>query len=161
MSYYYAGGKRVPLQQAPDLIAVDEARLAAKLPDLASDAALSAGRPLRGGIRLVERGALSADTAGRLRDAGVTQPVFRAEGWVLVALPEVRVEDGSRAKLAEAKAAAEGKAEADAADGRLTLRPSSADGADAIALANELVERHAVASASPRFIRVVPGPTRL
>src|SRR5436305_15327177 len=92
LSYYYAGGKRVPLQHAPDLIAVDEARLAAKLPDLlASDAALSAGRPLRAGIRLVERGALSADTAGRLRDAGVTQPVFRAEGSVLVALPEVRV----------------------------------------------------------------------
>src|SRR5260221_5908135 len=158
-SYYYAGGKRVALERAADLIAVDDARLAEKLPDLlASNAGLRAGKPLRSGIRLVERGTLSAETVTRLVDAGVTQPVFRHQGSVMVALPEVRVEDGSKANLAKAKKFAAGKAVADATEGRLTLRPDSADGGDAIDLANALVEQHNVASASPRFIRVVPSP---
>ena len=40
--YYYAGGKRVMLEPADDLVAVDEARLAEKLPDLlASEPALA------------------------------------------------------------------------------------------------------------------------
>lgn len=158
-SYYYAGGKRVPLNRAADLIAVDVARLESQLPDLlASDSGLRAGRPLRDGIRLLERDSLSPATITRLQDAGVTQPVFRAQGSIVVALPEVRVEDGSATKLAKARAAAEGKAKADADEGRLTLRPSSDNGADAIALANELVEQLDVASATPRFIRVVPRP---
>src|SRR4051812_3203776 len=76
--YYYAGGQRVLLEPAVDLVAVDEARLAEQLPDLMeSDAALRASKPLRGGILLVERGSLGAETFDRLRSAGVTQPVFR------------------------------------------------------------------------------------
>jgi hypothetical protein len=87
--YYYAGGKRVALKSALDLIGVDDARLAEKLPTLqASDAALRKGTPLRGGIRLVRVDDLEPDTLERLRKAAVTQPVFRQDGAILVALPE-------------------------------------------------------------------------
>ena len=58
---------------------------------LASDAALRSGTPLRGGIRLVERDNLEADTFDRLQNAGVTQPVFRQDGATRVALPEIRI----------------------------------------------------------------------
>jgi hypothetical protein len=159
--YYYAGGKRVELEPAADLVAVDDARLAEQLPDLlASDAALRAGKPLRGGIRLVERDALAPGTLDRLQSAGVTQPVFRQDSAIVIALPEIRIEDDSEAKLAQVRKFAESKVQpiADGAEGRLTLYPLSADGGDALSLANELAEQYKLASASPRFLRIVPGP---
>jgi hypothetical protein len=159
--YYYAGGKRVALKPALDLIAVDDARLAEKLPTLqASDAALREGTPLRGGIRLVQVDDLEPNTLERLQKAAVTHPVFRQDGTILVALPDIRIEDESIAKLAEVRKFAAGKARllADENDGRLTLHLQSEDGRDALVLANELVELYKPASVSPRFLRVVPGP---
>ena len=159
--YYYAGGKRVTLEPATDLIAVDEARLAEKLPDLlSSDAALRSGKALGGGIRLLEREALAPATLARLQSSGVTQPVFRQQGAVMIALPEVRVEDDSAATLAKVRkfAASENVSITDDAPGRLTLRPSSPDGGDALSLAAELSEQFKPASASPRFVRIVPRP---
>jgi hypothetical protein len=159
--YYYAGGKRVTLEPAADLVAVDDARLAEKLPDLlASDAALRSGTPLRGGIRLVHRDNLEADTLDRLQSAGVTQPVFRQDGATLVALPEIRIEDDCAATLAEVRKFAVGKVKpiTGDAEGRLTLHPLSDDGRDALTLANELVERYKLTSVSPRFLRIVSGP---
>ena len=158
--YYYAGGKRVVLEPAADLVAVDAARLAEKLPELASDAALRAGKPLRDGIRLVQRATLAPETLQRLRTAGVTQPVFRQGGAVMVALPEIRIEDKGAAKLAAARKFAAGKIQANtgAAEGRSTLQLLSKDGGDAVTLAKELVEHCHLTSVSPRFLRVVPGP---
>jgi hypothetical protein len=160
-AYYYAEGKRVALKPALDLIAVVDARLAAKLPALqASDAALREGTHLRGGIRLVRVGDLEPDTLERLQKAAVTQPVFRQDGTILVALPEIRIEDEREAKLAEVREFVAGRARpaADENEGRLTLHLQSEDGRDALMLANELVERYKPASVSPRFLRVVPGP---
>jgi hypothetical protein len=159
--YYYARGKRVALKPALDLIAVDDLRLAQKLPTLqGSDAAMRKGTPLRGGIRLVRVDDLKPDTLERLQKAAVTHPVFRQESTILVALPEIRIEDESEAKLAEVRQFAAGKARpvADENEGRLTLHFQSEDGRDALVLANELVERYKPASVSPRFLRVVPGP---
>ena len=159
--YYYAGGKRVVLEPAADLVAVDDARLAEKLPDLlASDAALRSGRPLRGGIRLVQREALGPETLARLQSAGVTQPVFRQAGAIMIALPEIRIEDEIQAKLAEVRrfAASTKQLITNDAEGHLTIQPPSADGGDALSLANVLVEQYKVTSASPRFLRIVPGP---
>ena len=159
--YYYASGKRVTLEPAADLVAVDDARLAAKLPDLlASDAALRAGTALRGGIRLIHRDDLGADTLERLHSAGVTQPVFRQDGATLIVLPEIRIEDDCEKTLAEVRKFAAGKVQPITGDteGRLTLQPLSDDGRDALTLANELVERYPAASVSPRFLRVMPGP---
>jgi hypothetical protein len=158
--YYYAGGKRVTLEPAADLVAVDDARLAKKLPDLLeSDAALRSGTALRGGLRLIHRDNLRADTLERLQSAGVTQPVFRQGDATLVALPEIRIEDDRAAALAEVRKFAAGKAQpvTDDAEGRLTLCPLSEDARDALTLANELVERYNLTSVSPRFLRIVPG----
>jgi hypothetical protein len=160
-NYYYAGGKRIALQPAVDLVAVDDARLAERLPALrASDAALREGTPLRGGIRLVQVSDLERDTLKHLRKGAVTHPVFRQDGTIVVALPEIRVEDDSDAKLADVREFAAGKARptGDENEGRLTLRLRSEDGRDALVLANELVERYKPASVSPRFLRVVAGP---
>jgi len=159
--YYYAGGKRVTLEPATDLIAVDEARLAEKLPDLlTSDKDLLSGKALSGGIRLVERQALAPATLERLQNAGVTQPVFRQQGAVMVALPEVRVEDDDEARLAKVRKSAASKNVSITQDaaGRLTLRLLSADGGDAVSLAAQLIEHFKPASASPRFVRIVPRP---
>ena len=160
--YYYAGGKRVTLEPAPDLIAVDDARLAEKLPDTVEhrSAALRPGTLLRGGIRLVHRDNLDADTLDRLQKAGVTQPVFRQDGAILVALPEIRIEDDDEETLAEVRKFAAGKARPITGDveGRLTLHPLSDDGRDALTLANELVERFKLTSVSPRFLRVATPP---
>jgi hypothetical protein len=84
--YYYAGGRSVTLEPASNLIAVDDSRLAEQLPSLqASSTALRDGTPLRGGIRLIRRDNLGEDTLDRLQKAGVTQPVFRQDGAILVA----------------------------------------------------------------------------
>ena len=159
--YYYAGGKRVTLVPAADLVAVDDARLAKKMPDLlASDAALRSGTPLRGGIRLIHRENLEADTLDRLQRAGVTQPVFRQDGATLVALPEIRIEDNCEANLAEVRKFVVGKAQpiTGDAEGLLTLHPLSDDGRDALTMANELVERYKLTFVSPRFLRIVSDP---
>ena len=65
-----------------------------------------------------------------------------------------------RAKLAQARKFATSKVEPipDEAEGRLTLRPLSADGGEALSLANDLVEQIKVTSATPRFLRIVAGP---
>jgi hypothetical protein len=157
--YYYAGGKRVALEPATDLVAVDEARLAEKVPDLLASDALPSGTRMRG-IRLISRHNLDADTLDRLQRAGVTQPVFRQGDATLVALPEIRIEDDREETLAKVRQFVADKAQpiTDDAEGRLTLRPLSDDGRDALTLANELVEHYKLASGSPRFLRIVPGP---
>src|SRR5262245_30818249 len=99
--YYYAGGKRVTLEPAADVVALAEARLAEKLPDLRLEVVGRSTRLPGGDLRLIPCDALPSDTLARLREAGVTQPVFRKDGANLVALPEVRVEDDDEAKLAE------------------------------------------------------------
>src|SRR5262249_36986261 len=155
-----ASGKRVPLEPAADLVAVDEARVAEKQPELlASDAIPRTGRSLRG-IRLLQRDELEPDTLDRLHSMGATQPVFRQDGATMIALPEIRVEDDSEATLAKVRKYVVGKAHATAkdAEGQLTLRPLSDNGQDAVALANELVEHYELSSVSPRFLRIVPGP---
>ena len=160
-AYYYAGGKRVALETATDLVAVDDARLAAQLPDLlASDDALQAGQSLRGGIRLIHTKALAAGTFDALKRTGVTQPVFRQDGTILIALPEIRVEDESEAKLDKVRKFAANQVEpiAEGAEGRMTLQPLSAKGEDAMHLANTLIEQYELTSATPRFLRIVPNP---
>jgi hypothetical protein len=159
--YYYAGGRRVTLEPTADLIAVDDARFTEQLPALqASSAALRAGTPLRGGIRLIRRDSLGTDTLDRLQSAGVTQPVFRQDGATLVALPEIRIEDAGEATLAAVREFAADKVQPITGDvgGRLTLHPLSDDGRDALTLANELIERYKLTSVSPRFLRIVSVP---
>jgi hypothetical protein len=82
--------------------------------------------------------------------------VYRTEDGSLVAvLPEVRVE-APPAALSEI-ADRPGAHVTDRTDDRITLRPDSGRGEDALALANELAEAGADVS-QPRFVRVVGRP---
>src|SRR4051794_19973893 len=58
-AYYYAGGKKILLTPATDVVAVDEARLRpARLPPAVRSALKVASRPLAEQIRLVEKSKL-------------------------------------------------------------------------------------------------------
>src|SRR5262245_2120165 len=92
--YYYASGKRVTLEPAADVVALNEPLLAEKFPDFHVEKAAQGTGPLAGGkIRLVSSDAFDKDTLSRMKNAGVAQTVYRQEGAILVILPEIRVED--------------------------------------------------------------------
>ena len=86
-------------------------------------------------------------------------PVFQSKGALLIALPEVRVEESSsqrRCALLRWIREHTDIAEIVANDGdKIVLRPTSGQGADAITLANQLVEQIGPELAQPRFLRVI------
>ena len=84
-------------------------------------------------------------------------PVYRAEGALVVVLPEVRVEGEDEARLAELVNAVAGAHVAEHAQGRVVAVPDSGRGEDALAIANELAESPDadLAQAVPRH-----GPAR-
>jgi hypothetical protein len=167
-NYYYAGGQRIELEPATDLLAVDESALRqADLPASAKKALTKAARQLTSGISLIDRDAVDGVVADALANAGALQPVFRAMGALLVALPEVRVEfaEGAAKKQGLEKwLAARGDEAAieKQSDGRITIRPTSGYGGDALAIANALAEEVKPEVAQPRFVRIVrrPGAVR-
>src|SRR5262249_12433392 len=94
--YYYAGGKKIPLAPATDLVAVDTRALPAALPKPVAAAVRESISPLSGEVRLIKGPDLGIEAAATIRaleEAGATHPVFRAGDTVLVVLPEVRVEE--------------------------------------------------------------------
>jgi len=165
--YYYAGGQRVQLIPADDLLAIDDQSFAvADLPQAVRAAVERLARPLTSGVRLLERAALGddPDVIRAMQQAHVLQPVFRSQGAVVVVLPEVRVEEGrggakqqrlerwltehARHTLIESQS-----------DGRITVRPTSGYGGDALSIANALAEDVKPEMAQARFVRIVPRPS--
>ena len=162
--YYYADGQRVALTPADDLLALDEQHEAVAGLSPEERAKLEeASRPLRGGLRLVPSDALARATRAALERAGALQPVFRAHGSVVVALPEVRIEESrpdAQERLKAWVASHGNKAVVRSqSDGAMVLAPVSGHGEDALALANALAEEVAPEMAQPRFIRVTPRPS--
>jgi hypothetical protein len=151
-TYYYAQGERIGLE--PDSAHVAVQRPPASAPKRRAAPLPAAGRALGGDVWL--------HAAGEAPPTGQRLPVFRSGRTLVVALPEVRVEDEDPTALARAlqwAQEAEGRAELlEARPGRLTLRAGPALDHDGVALARELVERCGVASASPRLLRVSPPP---
>jgi len=158
--YYYASGKPVRLTPDGEWVAVDArgsdaAGAAGDLAALPSDAS----RPLCGDLVLVRRKALSTRQFDALVRQGAIHPVFRAEGAMLVALPEVRVEDSSPERRRAVhrwlrQHAGDTEIVEDQGD-RIVLRPASGCGQDALALANHLTEQVGPEMAQPRFLRIV------
>jgi hypothetical protein len=161
--YYYAGGKKITLAPADDLIAVDMRALSAGLPAAVRDSV----RPLSGEVGLINRADLGSDAAATiqaLKATGATYPVFRAGGAVIVVLPEVRVEEsrpGAKQKhLADWLASHSHEAVVKSRDQeRLVLEPASGYGGDALKLANKLAEQVGPQMAQARFLRITPGPS--
>ncbi|HVK12653.1 MAG TPA: hypothetical protein VM597_28140 [Gemmataceae bacterium] len=156
-SYYYAGGKKIELAPADDLVALDGRGLA-KVSAEAREVVERAGRPLSEGIHLVEKAFLGDDA--EVAAAGRLYPVFRSRGAVIVALPEVRIEDsrvGYQKKIGSwlRSHAGEAVVEKHSAD-RVDVRPAS--GGDALGIANALAEEVGPEMAQVRFLRVTGRP---
>jgi hypothetical protein len=158
--YYYASGQPVDLNLDKDWLAIDTRKLKAAGVSPRLEATLRKdARPLRGELIMVKRLAIPAKLLDAIALHGGVQPVFRAEGAVMIALPEVRVEEssvqrqralhrwirqhGDEAELVEDQGA------------RILLRPTSGNGLDAISLANHLTEQIGPEMAQPRFLRIV------
>jgi len=163
--YYYAAGKKVELNPADDIVAVDERALAgSSLPESVTTAIRKSLRPLSSGVGLVHRADLgnqAADVVRALKAAGATHPVFRSHDALIVVLPEVRVEEtrsGAKQKhLAEWLALHADDTVVKSQDqDRVVLEPASGYGGDALALANQLAEQVGPEMAQPRFLRVMP-----
>jgi hypothetical protein len=158
--YFYAAGKRVTLEMESSLWALDtEALSFAEIAESTRDQILADAQILRGKYVLVHLPSALLDS---LRAAHAVQPVYRCDDTVLVALPEVRVEESrpERLQLLHDWLKSQGRRieVSESEDGRITLRPSSGDAEEALEIANALQEEITPELAEARFIRSVRSP---
>jgi hypothetical protein len=158
--YYYASGQPVDLTVDQDWLAIDTRKLqAAGTSARVRTALLKDSRPLRGDLILVKRVAIAAKPLDALTAHGAVHPVFRADGAMMIALPEVRVEESSverqRALHRWIRQHGDEAEVVEDSGEKMLLRPPSGAGVDAITLANHLTEQVGPEMAQPRFLRVV------
>jgi hypothetical protein len=158
--YFYAAGKRVTLKVESSLWALDtEALAAAIIGDTIRQRILADARQLRGKYVLAHVPSAALEP---LRAARAVQVVYRSADAVLVALPEVRVEERRPEKLRRLRAWIESRRQqievSETEDGRLTLRPASGDAVEALEIANALQEEITPELAETRFIRSIESP---
>lgn len=165
-SYYYSGRQRIELTPAEDLLAVDEQRLTgSSVSKEVQEEIRHVAQTLRAGVLLVRGESLDPDTESVLEEAGALQPVYRAEGAIIVLLPEVRVEesrpDGQQRLEEWIRSHSEQALVQSRQEGRIVLEPASGHGEDALAMANALAEQVRPEMAQARFLRVVPRPSTM
>lgn len=159
-AYYWAQGKKIPLEYTPQ-IAVDVP--AATRADLwngeLATAATDLGAQVTEDLMLVPATELSRTLRDRLEEASAVQPVFRHDDTLLVALPEVRVETRDPAEAAALWSAVKDWGSDVVVEqpkpGRFVLKPTSRLGQEALELANYVSERVKPDAAQARFVRVV------
>jgi hypothetical protein len=159
--YYWAGGRRVALED-DSRIAVDIAGAErAQLWDGELATAAASGSPVTSGVVLVPGGDLSPALREGLESSGAAHPVYRSADQTVVVLPEVRVETSADTTVADMRSAVAGwdAAVDQSSSGRFVLTPASHRGADALALANHVTESIGPAAAQARFLRITPDPT--
>ncbi len=158
--YYYASGKRIPIEEDKTQVAVDVHRADAAGLKAVLDGV--SGAQLPGNVVLAPRGALDDKGFERLREAGALRPVYRHDRAVMVALPEIRVEiDDERqrkAVLASIDHSPHPVEISDQNEDRLLLRPISGSGDEALDVANFVFEQAHPAAASIRFVQYMPRP---
>jgi hypothetical protein len=158
--YYYAGGKRVTIEEDDTRVAVDISRAGAA--GLQKVIAGVSGPRLPGGVVVTERSALDKEGLERLRKAGALRPVFRHDRAVMVGMPEIRVEVDDetqrQAVLASIDRSPHPVEISEQGDDRLLLRPTSGSGDEALEVANFVYEQAHPAAASIRFVQFVPRP---
>ena len=157
-SYYWAGGRKVPLEATSE-VAIDLDSAAATGLDVTALARLrGAGRILTRSLLLVS-GPEAADALGPGARAGV-HPVFHSQdGSLVVVLPEVRVESADSRTLDEVGRSLTTAHVKERTEERLVLEPDSGRGEDALALANSVAESHRTDVSQPRLLRVVDRPS--
>src|SRR5262245_58952423 len=141
--YFYAGGKRQELEAVDDRLAVDTRGAASNgLGDVVSE--LPVVSKLPAGMVIVDRGSLGKAAYERLNAAGLAQPVYRYGSALVVLMPEVRVEledDQHAAALGAVQSSTVPAQITDDTPERLSLRPRSGKGEDALDLANFIYEK--------------------
>jgi hypothetical protein len=155
-AYYWAGGEKVPLEEdARVAVDVAGARQAGLWDDKLAD-----GTDTGTGVVLLPATDLPPDLRERLVEAGACHPVYRAADETVVVLPEVRVEAADEKTAAAVRAAVEDREVAldQPRPGRFVLTPGSHRGADALELANQLVETVHPDAAQARFLRITDDP---
>jgi len=158
--YFYASGKRVTLEVESSVWALDtEALAVAMIAEPVRERILADARRLRGKYVLAHVPLAALES---LRAAHAVQLVYRSADSMLVALPEVRVEESRPEKLRRLHdwlASRRQRIEVSEPEaGRLTLRPCSGDAEEALEIANALQEEITPELAEARFIRSVPSP---
>ena len=136
--YYYAGKEKIELTPADDLFAVESKDVRSVV-----EASQSFGSALTDGLRLVTKDELG-DAVKELSSTRPKYPVYRSNGAIVVALPEVRVEESRKAHRAKLdKWLAQHGDEVTMVsrdDDRMVLKPVSGLGVDALRIANELTK---------------------
>ena len=161
--YYYAGGKRIPLELDSEHVAIDLSEAESRQGRRPDPAMVEGAEELRSGLYLVERSALPTDLRRRLDQDDALLPVFQYEDALVVVLPEVRVEiaEGGETEVHRFLEQADVPNQVLTDRGtRLVVRPDSGRGEDALRLANELQESVPVEMAQARFLRRVPKRDR-
>ena len=154
-TYYWAGGRKIPLARSDEVVVDLDAGTA---PSAAAAKRVRAkGTALTRGLVLLSQGdAVEAIGEAAASAAGV-HPVYRTDDGALIAvLPEVRVE-ASPEGLEQIRDRP-GAHVTERTEDRVVLRPDSGRGEDALQLANELAEAGVVEVSQPRFVRVVDRP---
>lgn len=166
--YYYADEKKVPLNLADDLIAIhdfpsDEAPLSPSertVRNRVRSLLDRVAKSLRPDLKLAQREKIPADVYEHLKGLGLVQPVYRAQGALIVPLPEVRVEENRPDRQNKLKAWIRKHPQLATVkyprEGQFIFIPASGQGDDALALANALAEEVSPEMAQARFIRVTP-----
>lgn len=144
------------------MLAIQRAALATLVDKATAERLLVTATDLGKGLLLIDRGEFGEAEFARLREEPGVQPVFDAAGALVVALPEVRVEEsrGAREKSA-VRSWLKHRAvplAIDEVDGRFTVHLESGRGRDALDLANALVEDLGPEMAQARFVRLVRKP---
>ena len=160
MPYFYVAGKRVTLELESSLWALDtEALSVASIAEPIRNQILAAAQRLRGKYMLVQ---VPTSLLDALHAARALQPVYRCADAMMVALPEVRVEETRPDRLQRLRDWLKSRGPrievAESEGGRLTLRPSSGDAEEALEIANALQEEITPELAEARFIRSVASP---
>ncbi|MCC7052925.1 MAG: hypothetical protein IT355_06620 [Gemmatimonadaceae bacterium] len=158
--YYYAGGTKHPLERVTDRVVLD-ARAAAHAGVTARVTEAAVHSRLPGGLQVVSTAGMADGALAALRSAGALQPVFRSGKTLVILLPEVRVElePGQQdAVLAAVRAADVASEVTESTDARVSLRPVSGLGEDALRLANFICETAHPAAATARMLTVMARP---
>lgn len=155
-AYYWAGGMKVALHATDEVcLDLDAAPLRGLATAVQQDLR-TRGRALTGALRVMGRPEAEAALGKAIDSEGGVHPVYRAEGALVVVLPEVRVEGEDERRLAELVNAVAGAHVAEHTQGRVVAVPDSGRGEDALAIANELAESPDTDLAQARFLRIVP-----
>lgn len=164
-AYYYAGGRRITLTPDKEWLVIAAQHLPTEVPEAVQAELQQKAQALSADLHMVRRAALSPATIDFLQQADAMAPVFRAAGALLVALPEVRVEEHRPVQQERLRAWLEHNPLAARISGQHTrgmvLTPVSGHGMDAVMLANRLTEEIAPEMAQAHFLRLVPQPSTL